>query len=109
MQAFKSEDFNSDTEKMSKVLNSILTETAEVCLKRKIMKHSGSRNKKKPKWFDEPLNMLKKQLIEKEKLFIKYCTNPQVIGALFSHLKLYRKTRKRKHREYRQNIIFKGK
>lgn len=46
MQAFESEDFNSDTEKMSKVLNSILTETAEVCLERKIMKHSGSRNKK---------------------------------------------------------------
>jgi hypothetical protein len=29
MQAFESEDFNSDTEKMSKVLNSILTETAK--------------------------------------------------------------------------------
>ena len=51
------------------------------------------------------LGRLKCQLQEKEKLLRKYSKDPIIRSSFFSHLKLYRKTRKRKCKEYKKNLI----
>ena len=60
---------------------------------------------KKPKWHQEPLFSLKRNLENKQKLFEKYSRDPFIRGSFFSALKIYRKARKKKIKEYRSTII----
>ena len=43
--------------------------------------------------------------MKKKKKFKKNCRDPVVRNSFYSHLKLYRKTRKFKIKEYRENMI----
>lgn len=97
----------SDIDKIAEDLNNILLNVANNSLKRKVAEKNKvkNKNKPKPKWFDISLNKLKRQLYEKERLFQKFKKDPIVRGSYFSHLKLYRKTRKFKYREYRSQLI----
>ena len=51
------------------------------------------------------LSSLKKNLDQKSKFFERYPRDPRVRGALFSTLKIYRKIRKSKMKEYHRKII----
>ena len=63
------------------------------------------KKEKKTKWFDFSLVQMRKQLNFKEKLLKKYYNDPTVRGDFFSFLKLYRKTRKSKHREFKNQLL----
>ena len=106
---FEEFDFGSNTDQMVDNINSILCVAAEKSLKQK--KHSlnkVTKNKtlsKRPKWYDNSLTKLKRQLNDKEKLFRKFSKDPIIRSSFFSHLKLYKKTRKKKYKDYRKNLI----
>lgn len=86
--------------------NDILYDVADTSLKRKSQKiNSNKKVTKKPKWQDHSLEELKKQLIDKEVLFKKYNKDPLVRGSYFSALKHYRKARRAKIRNHKQNVL----
>ena len=107
---FIDNNFSGNTDLMVSELNSIICDAADQCIKKKgFFKRCNKSNKafklNKPKWCDISLSKLRKQLYEKEKHFKKNCRDPVVRNSFYSHLKLYRKTRKFKIKEYRKNMI----
>jgi len=77
-------------------INLVLCNAANAALSNKPKKNTT----KPPKWYDQTLNTLKKNLIQKQKMFEKNNRDPFVRGTIFSALKMYRKVRKRKIREF---------
>ena len=57
------------------------------------------------KWYDMSLVSLKKHIDLRLSLFLKYSNDPIVRSRYFSTLKQYRKLRKLKSRQFRQEII----
>lgn len=107
---FNSAEYKVNTDDLINDFNDIICEAADLSLKKIFRTKLGNncqvkKNKVNQKWWDVSLEKLKKQLYEKEKLFYKYNRDPKVRGAFFSHLKLFRKTRKKKIRNYRTSII----
>lgn len=106
---FNNTEYKADTDDMVKDVNNIFYETANLSLKQKPLKKSTSKPKqdvkKKPEWLDAPLSKLKSLLIDKEKLLQKHPVDPIVRSSFFSMLKYYRKERKKKIREFRQNLV----
>ncbi|CAG2216007.1 unnamed protein product [Mytilus edulis] len=106
---FMSDD--SDSQNMTLKLNDIICEAADKSLKQILPKTPNSVKsntktiKKQPKWFDFSLIKMRKQLDDKEKLFKKYNNDPIVRGNFFSFLKLYRKTRKNKYKQFRKDLV----
>ncbi|CAG2236157.1 unnamed protein product [Mytilus edulis] len=94
---------------MIKDVNTIFYEAANLSLKQKPTKKSTSKLKqnvkKKPNWLDASLSKLKNNLNDKEKLLQKYPFDPVIRSSFFSLLKHYRKTRKKKIRDFRQDLI----
>ncbi|CAG2187584.1 unnamed protein product [Mytilus edulis] len=89
-------------------LNSIITEAADISLKLKRPKKKNPKHLNKirqPKWFDISLTGLRRQLDSKEKLLKKLSKDPIVRTSYFSLLKLYRKTRKQKLKEFRRSVM----
>ncbi|CAG2253837.1 unnamed protein product [Mytilus edulis] len=89
-------------------LNSIITEAADISLKLKRPKKKNPKHLNKirqPKWFDISLTGLRRQLDSKEKLLKKFSKDPIVRTSYFSLLKLYRKTRKQKLKEFRRSVM----
>ncbi|CAG2244474.1 unnamed protein product [Mytilus edulis] len=89
-------------------LNSIITEAADISLKLKRPKKKNPKhlkNIRQPKWFDISLTGLRRQLDSKEKLLKKFSKDPIVRTSYFSLLKLYRKTRKQKLKEFRRSVV----
>ena len=108
----KINDFNNKTYDNVDILvadlNSIITEVADKSLKQKQPKKKNSKHlnkRKQPKWFDMSLTCLRRQLDSKEKLLKKYSKDPVVRTSYFSLLKLYRKSRKHKLKEFRQSVM----
>ena len=85
-------------------INTVLCDAAEHSLKKIISKPRVS-HKRKPKWYNESLLTMKKNLEIKHKLFEKYRSDPIIRGNFFSSLKQYRKMRKIRIREHRNEII----
>lgn len=57
------------------------------------------------KWYDSDLTRLKKSVDEKAFLMSKLPKDPVVRGSFFKLNKKYAKTRKKKRREFKQNIL----
>ncbi|VDI01592.1 Hypothetical predicted protein [Mytilus galloprovincialis] len=94
---------------MIKDVNTIFYEAANLSLKQKPTKKSTSKLKqnvkKEPNWLDASLSKLKNNLNDKEKLLQKYPFDPVIRSSFFRLLKHYRKTRKKKIRDFRQDLI----
>ena len=108
--SFTTHNYDNDTDLMVTDFNNILQEAADRSLKKipknKVSKLKTDSNiKKKNSYFDLSLQKMRKDLYDKRNLFIQNNKDPIIRGAFFSHLKLYRKTRKRKERLYRKQII----
>jgi uncharacterized protein (DUF342 family) len=88
----------------------IIYQAADQCVKKKRFmtktKPKKSSKLNKPKWYDTSLIKLRRQLDAKERIFKKYGKDPVIRNSFFSHLKLYRKTRKYKIKEYHNNATF---
>jgi hypothetical protein len=80
-------------------INLVLCNAANAALSKSCNKPKKNTTKP-PKWYDQTLDTLKKNLIQKQKLFEKNSRDPFVMGSLFSALKMYRKVRKRKIRDF---------
>ncbi|CAG2209397.1 unnamed protein product [Mytilus edulis] len=106
---FNKTEYHSDINNMIKDVNTIFYEAANLSLKQKPTKKSTSKLKqnvkKKPNWLDASLSKLKNNLNDKEKLLQKYPFDPVIRSSFFSLLKHYRKTRKKKIRDFRQDLI----
>ena len=63
--------------------------------------------KRQPKWFDSSLFNLQRRLDDEEKLLKQYSKDTLVRGSYFSLLKIYRKTRKKKLKDFRIRYILK--
>ena len=76
---------------------------------KKVCKASLKRKKrvkaKGNKWYDSDLSSLKKLVDEKAFLMSKFPKDPLVRGSFFKLNKKYAKTRKKKRREFKQNIL----
>jgi predicted transcriptional regulator len=74
--------------------------------KRKINnKNKKCRSNNHQKWYDSSLINFKRNLDDRLNLLLKYDRDPQVRSQYFSSLKQYRKLRKMKSLQYRQEII----
>lgn len=106
---FNKTDYHSDINNMIKDVNTIFYEAANLSLKQKPTKKSTNKLKqnvqKKPNWLDASLSKLKNNLHDKEKLLQKYPFDPAIGSSFFSLLKHNRKTRKKKIRDFRQDLI----
>ncbi|CAG2233338.1 unnamed protein product [Mytilus edulis] len=81
---------------------------ADISLKLKRPKKKNPKhlkNIRQPKWFDISLTGLRRQLDSKEKLLKKFSKDQIVKRSYFSLLKLYRKTRKQKLKEFRRSVV----
>ena len=58
-----------------------------------------------PEWYDQSLTSARKNLNDKFNLLNKYPKDPYVRSALFNFRKHFRKLRKNKYREYKQNLL----
>jgi len=81
-------------------------------LKKKKKTSSGKKSayvrgskKNLPEWYDESLTSARKNLNDKFNLLNKYPKDPYVRSALFNFRKHFRKLRKNKYREYKQNLL----
>lgn len=88
-------------------INYIICQAADQCAKKKGFmiktKPKNSLKFNKPKWYDTSLIKLRRQLNAKERIFKKYDKDPVIRNSFFSHLKLYRKTRKYKLKNITKN------
>ena len=92
-------------------LTDILQSAAAKSLKRiniKMSSNQNTRNRKHSKnlkWYEVSLRKARFVLINKEKLFRKHSNDPYIRSSFYKTLKEFRKLRKKKCREYRQEIL----
>ena len=86
-------------------INEVFCKAADISLSKSRNKISHKSTKKLPKWHDLEINNLKKNLLQKQKLFEKFSRDPIIRGNLFSALKFYRKARKKKIRQYHATLV----
>ena len=101
-------DYNSDIDGMVSDMNQVLCKAADSAgckPPNKSVRPISRHLPKKPKWYDVPLSSLKRSLDNKLVLFKKYNKDPIIRGSFYSALKLYRKARKQKIREYYSSIV----
>lgn len=63
------------------------------------------KSSKNLKWYDVSLQKARLVLMNKEKLFKKFSNDPYVRSSFYKSLKEFRKLRKHKLRQYRQDIL----
>lgn len=105
---FKSKSYNIDNiNEAANNLNNLIVNAADISLKKKkVNKNKGKPKRKRlPKWYDLNLVQMKRDLNNKATLFQKNIFNPQERSSFFRTLKLFRKIRKRKKRQFNQEII----
>lgn len=89
----------------------IITSAASMSLKRPNLKNLVNKNLKDKKssknlrWYDVSLQKARLVLMNKEKLFKKFSNDPYVRSSFYKTLKEFRKLRKHKLRQYRQDIL----
>lgn len=89
----------------------IITSAASMSLKRPNLKNLVNKNlkdkksSKNLKWYDVSLQKARLVLMNKEKLFKKFSNDPYVRSSFYKTLKEFRKLRKHKFRQYRQDIL----
>jgi hypothetical protein len=89
-------------------LNEIYITAASKSLKTKTMQGKGKNTNRKAndkKWYDKNLSQMKNDMIKNAKHLQKYPNIPSVRKVFFASLKLYNKSRKKKSREYKANLI----
>jgi len=104
----KSKSYNIDNiNEAANNLNNLIVNAADISLtKKKVNKNKGKPKRKRlPKWYDLNLVQMKRDLNNKATLFQKNFFNPQECSSFFRTLKLFRKIRKRKKRQFNQEII----
>ena len=96
-------DENVSIDSMISKINDIYYNVAGRTLKKAVHK----RNKKKTvkRWFDKSLYSLKSHVCYLSRLLQMYPNDPQVRGSFFRGLKFYNKERKRKRRQFKQNLL----
>ncbi|MCG8046148.1 MAG: reverse transcriptase domain-containing protein [Candidatus Thiodiazotropha endolucinida] len=112
IKTFMKKDFGySDSLDAATELTEILQSAASKSLKMINIKTSSNenigkeKNSKNLKWYDVSLRKARFVLTNKEKLFRKHSNDPYIRSSFYKTLKEFRKLRKQKRRQYRQEIL----
>jgi hypothetical protein len=97
-----------DIDKAILSINEIYVTVASKSLKtKKILRNRIKRKKTCNKWFDKTLLAMKNKVIKNSRQLQKHPNDPLVRQNLFTSLKTYNRTRKRKARNSKANLIHK--
>ena len=105
LKKFMNKDINLDKQSINDAtysIHSIYEKVCNVSLKKKKKKVNVNNNQK---WFDTDLKKMKCQLNYKAQLMSKYPRDPIVRGSFFKLNKQFSKLRKRKKREFKDDIL----
>lgn len=94
-----------DVDKLVSDVSNVYIAAAQIGLKKKVPLNKIKKNNKK--WFNQKLAEQKKHVLFLSRQFQKYPMRTEIRGAFFKALKSYNKERKRKARQFKQQMLLK--